>query len=56
MVEMAVFYVQRVITPKLGCLKVWFMRSACRLIVLYNCVKFRLNISNGIRVMERTRI
>ena len=33
-----------------------FMFSACRLIVLYICVKFRENISDGIWVMERTRI
>ena len=30
----------------------WFMRSARPLIVLYSCVKFCENISDGIRVME----
>ena len=32
------------------------MSSAYCLIVLYICVKFLENISNGIRVMERTRV
>ena len=32
-----------------------FLCSAHRLMVLYIAVKFRENISNGIRVMERTR-
>ena len=32
-----------------------FMCSACCLLVLYICVKFRENITNGIRVLERTR-
>ena len=31
------------------------MCSARRLMVLYICVKFLENITNGIRVMERTR-
>ena len=33
-----------------------FMCPACRLMMLYICVKFRENITNGIRVMERTRL
>ena len=33
-----------------------FMCSACCLMVLYICVKFRENITNGIRVMERTLV
>ena len=32
------------------------MCSACSLIMLYICVKFRENITNGIRVMERRRV
>ena len=35
MVEMVIFNVQRAIIPDLGNLKLWFMRSACRLMVLY---------------------
>ena len=32
------------------------MCSARRLMVLYICVKFRENNTNGIRVMEQTRV
>ena len=32
--------------------ELWFMCSARFLMVLYICVKFRENITNGIRVME----
>ena len=56
MVEMAMFNVQRAITPKGGKPELWFMSSACRLIVLHICVKFRENILNTIRVTEQTRI
>ena len=49
-------HVQRTITPKLRNQKLWFMRSARHLIVLYIFIKFRENISNGIRVMERPRM
>ena len=55
MVEMAMFSVPRVITPKEGKSTLRFMCSAHRLMVLYLDVKFRQNISNGIRVMEQTR-
>ena len=56
MVEMAMFNVQRAITPKRGKPELWFMCSACCLIVLYTCVKFRENISDSIRAMEQTRM
>ena len=56
MVEMVMFNVQRAITPKVGKPVLQFMCSACRLIVLYICVKFGENISDGIRVMEQTRM
>ena len=49
MVEMAMFNVQRVITPKVC------MCSAHCLMVLYIGVKFLENISYNIGVMERTR-
>ena len=52
MVEMAMFNVQRAITPKVGKPELQFMCLACRLMVLYICVKFGENISDGIRVME----
>ena len=48
--------VQRAITPKVGKPELWFMCSAGRLIMLYICVKFRKNITNGIRVMEQTQV
>ena len=54
MVEMAMFNVQRAITPKAGKPELRFMCSARRLIVFYICVKFCKNISDSTRVMERT--
>ena len=54
MVEMAMFNVQRIVTPSVGKPELWFMCSAHHLKMLYISVKFRENISNGIRVMERT--
>ena len=54
MVEMAMFSVQRVITPNISKPELWFMCFAHCLMVLYIAVKFCENVSNGIRVMERT--
>ena len=45
MVEMAMFNVQRAITPKVGKHELWFLCSARRLIMLYICVKFGENNS-----------
>ena len=56
MVKMAVFNVQREIAPKVGKLELQFTCSALCLIVLYICVTFGENISNGIRVTERTLV
>ena len=56
MVELAMFNVQRVTIPKVGKTELWFMCSAHCLMVLYICVKFCENITNGIRVMEQTRV
>ena len=53
MVEMAMFNVQRAITPKVGKPKLRFMCSACH---PYICVKFRENILLSIRLMEGTRM
>ena len=53
MVEMAMFYGQRTITPKVGKPELQFIFSARRRIMLYIFVKFRETISDGIRVMER---
>ena len=46
-------YVQRAITPKVGKPELWFMCYACRLMVLYICVKLSGNITNSIRVMKQ---
>ena len=56
MVEMAMFNIQRAITPKVDKPESRFMCSARRLIVLYIYVKFDENISDGMRVMEWTRM
>ena len=48
--EIAIFNVQRAMIPELGNQKLWFMSSACLLMLLYICVKFRENISNGIKL------
>ena len=56
MVEIAMFTVQRAITPKVGKAELRVMSFARCLIMLYSCEKFRENISDGIRVMERTRM
>ena len=53
MVEMAMFNVQRIITPDVGKPESQFMCSAHCLMVLYIAVKFPENISNSVRVMER---
>ena len=42
------FNIQMAITPKVGKQELQFMCSACRLIVLYICVKFHENILDGI--------
>ena len=49
------FQFQRAITPKIRNPELRFLRSAGRLMLLYICVKFHENISNGFLVTERTR-
>ena len=56
MVEMAMLNALRGTTPKVGKPELRFMCSARRLIVLYICMKFRENISNGFKLTERTRV
>ena len=46
---------QREITPKISKAEVWFLCMTHRLIVLYNCMKFHLNNSNGCHLTERTQ-
>ena len=55
-VEMAMFNVQRTINQKEDTSELQFMCSAYYLMMLYICVKFFENITNGIRVMEQTRV
>ena len=56
MVEMAIFNVQKAITPKVCNPELRFLRSAGLLMVLNICVKFRENILNYYEVTERTRV
>ena len=46
---------QRAITPKVGKPELWFMFSACRLMVFHICVKFHENVSRDFKHLERTR-
>ena len=48
------FQFQRAVTPKIHNPELQFLRSARRLMLLYICVKFNENISNGFRVTEQT--
>ena len=56
MVEMAIFNVQRAITPKVGQTRVMVHVFCTSSYNPYICVKFRENITNSIRVMEWTRV
>ena len=46
---------KRAITPKVRKSELWFMYSACSLMVFNVCVKFHENMSSRFKVMERTR-
>ena len=56
MVNMAMFNIQRAITPKVGKPELQSIGSASCLILLYICVKFRENISNGFQLTEWARV
>ena len=56
MMKMSLFNVQRAITPKVDMPELRFMYSSPYLIVFYICVKFHENSTNGIGVVERTRV
>ena len=56
MVEIVTFNVQRAITLKVGKPELRFMCSARHHIVLNTHGSFRKNITNGIRVMVRTKV
>ena len=53
--KMIKFNVEKAITPKESKPKLRFICSARCLMVLYIGVTFRVNITNGIRVMERAK-
>ena len=55
MVEMAIFNIQRAITPKIGKPQLQFMCSARCFMVFNVCVKFHENMLSGFKVMEQTR-
>ena len=46
---------QREIPPKISKAELWFLCMTHRLIVLYNCMKFRLDNFNSCQLKERTR-
>ena len=52
---MKIVNTQREITPKVGKPELWFICSACRLIVFNVSVKFHENMSSAFKVMERPR-
>ena len=53
MVEMFMFKVQREITPKVGTPELWFMCSACSLMVFYIGVKFHESYWVDTKIMKR---
>ena len=52
---MKIVNTQTAITPKVRKPELWFLCSACGLMVFNVCVKFHENMSGGFKVMERTR-
>ena len=46
---------QREITPKISKAELWFLCMTHYLNVLYKCMKFRQNTSNGYQVIEQTQ-
>ena len=55
MTQITIYNVQRAITPKVGKPQLWFLCSACCLMVVNIHVNFHENISNGFQGMGRTR-
>ena len=51
-VEMAIFNVQRAISPKVCNPELWVLRSAHLLMVLNISVKFHQNILNGLKLLS----
>ena len=47
------FSVKGAITQKIGNPDLWFLHSACRLMLVYICVKFQKSSSNSFHVIDR---
>ena len=45
---------QRIITPKVSKVELWFLCMTHRIIVLYNCMKCHFYSFNGCQLTERT--
>ena len=53
--ETATKKVQRDVTQKVSIQELWFLRSACHLMLVNICMKFHEDILNGFKVTERMR-
>ena len=53
--EITIVKLQRGTTSKMYRQELWFLWSACRLMMLYTSIKFNENIVNGFQVIERTQ-
>ena len=49
-----VIALQRDVTQKVSIKKLWFLHSACRLMLVNICMKFHENILNDFKVIKRT--
>ena len=52
--ETATYKVQWDVTQKVSIQVLWFLHSACRLMLVNICVKFHEDTLNGLKVIERT--
>ena len=52
--ETVTYKVQRDVTQKVSTQELWFLYSACRLMLVNICMKFHEDILNGFKVIERT--
>ena len=53
--ETATEKVQRDVTQKVSIQELWFLHSACRLMLVNICMKFHEDTLNGFKVTEQTR-
>ena len=49
------YKLQREVTQKIHIQELWFLRSACHLMLVNICMKFHEGILNGFKVTEWTR-